>query len=271
MQNSHYETHNIAKELLPFIFHHDEYVMQDAEFINWHENIEIIQHIKGEGYAFIDSVKYEMKNSNILVINSNALHAFGTDHSVAYDCLIIDKRFFDENGIDINKMKFSTEISSPSLSSLYLDAARLIDSFRESPDELDVPRIRAALLAFALELCENHRTDEETDRHYSTDRIKDIITYINNNVTSPLTLDEISKQAKMSKYYLCREFKAMTGTTLFEYINIARCREAKHRLKNGASVSEAAGAVGFESLSYFTKKFKHVTGKLPSEYKKEAD
>ncbi len=270
MQNSLYETHNIAESKLPLIFHHNTVSNRRALFSNWHENIELIRHISGNGFALIDSNRVDMENGNITVINSNLIHAFGSDTSVSYDCLIIDKHFFLENGIDIDKISFSPTISTESTVQLFKELAHLVDSFRESPKQLDIARIRAALLSLIIELCEKHGS-EALHSQYSAEKIKEIISYINNNVSSPLTLDEISKQAKMSKYHLCREFKSLTGSTVFEFINTVRCRTAKQKIRSGTSVSEAAFAVGFESLSYFTKKFKEITGKLPSEYKKEAE
>ncbi len=271
MKKALYETHNIAKELLPFIFHHDRYTKIDSHFSNWHENVEIIHHISGEGYVIIDSERFLLKNNNIIIINSNAMHAFGTDSTVEYDCLIIDKRFFEDIGLDSSQMSFATSIFSDTLAELYSKTALHIDRFRSEPSELDIAKIRAALLALILELCENHREPAE-NRHTepSADKIKEVVTYIYQNIDAPLTLDEISKKASMSKYYLCREFKSMTGNTLFEFINTVRCREAKRKILEGSSVSEAALSVGFESLSYFTKKFREIYGKPPSKYKKEA-
>ncbi len=268
MKISLYETHNIAKTHLPFIFHHDKYTRLNAEFYNWHENIEIIKHISGEGYVLIDSEKYKLSDNNITIINSNSIHAFGTESTVEYDCLIIDNRFFSENGIDSGKISFATNPNTERLSPIYTELGFAIDKFRASPGELDIAKIRAFLLALVIELCEHHRESEERHTNYSTEKIKEVISYIYNNFQTPLSLDEISRQAKMSKYYLCREFKSMTSNTIFEFINVVRCREAKRKIRQGLTVSEAAFSVGFDSLSYFTKKFKEINGKLPSEYKK---
>ena len=59
----------------------------------------------------------------------------------------------------------------------------------------------------------------------------------------------------VDKYTLCRLFKKVTGQTVFEYLNRTRCLMAAEQIAEGATVTEAALASGYESLSYFAKSF----------------
>lgn len=270
MLNSQYEIHNIAKTHRPFIFHCDAVKSSARSHVsNWHENVEIIYHRSGSGYVLIDASRFEIKDSNITVINSNSIHSFNSDSEVHYDCLIIDNSFFTDNGIDIKNIRFSPSIYSDKVKRLFANVSELINKSENEPDLLDTARIRSALLALVIELCEHHVETGVYHIQYSTERVKEIISYINSNLESRLTLEDISRHVKMSKYHLCREFKVLTGKTVFEFINTVRCTEAKRKIREGVSVSEAAFTVGFESLSYFTKKFKETIGKLPSEYKRK--
>ena len=90
--------------------------------------------------------------------------------------------------------------------------------------------------------------------------------YIRKHLAERITLDEIAQHVGVNKHYLSREFKQIIGKTIFDTILLLRCTEAKRRLQEGMTVSEAAHACGFENLSYFTRAFKKYNQSLPSSY-----
>ena len=96
------------------------------------------------------------------------------------------------------------------------------------------------------------------------ERIKELIRYIRENLDKDLNLDIIAGQIGISKFYLSREFKKQTGQTLVSHINETRCKEAKRLIESGMSISAAALSCGFENLSYFSRIYKRMIGKLPS-------
>jgi AraC-like DNA-binding protein len=77
----------------------------------------------------------------------------------------------------------------------------------------------------------------------------------------------ISKKIGLSRPQLYRKLMALTGLSINHFIRSIRLKRAAQLLqKKSVTVSEAAYITGFESLSYFTKKFKEEFGMLPSEY-----
>ena len=70
----------------------------------------------------------------------------------------------------------------------------------------------------------------------------------------------------MSRMHLNRKVKAMTGMTPNELIRIVRLKRAAELLLTGASVSEVADRVGFDTPAYFSKVFKEQYHLTPSEY-----
>lgn len=88
------------------------------------------------------------------------------------------------------------------------------------------------------------------------------------NYANDLNVDSISNHFGFSKYYFCHIFKEITGITIVKMLNYIRCEEAKRMLKSdNFNISEVALACGFNNLSYFTKTYKNIMGKLPSETK----
>jgi signal transduction histidine kinase/DNA-binding response OmpR family regulator len=71
----------------------------------------------------------------------------------------------------------------------------------------------------------------------------------------------------MSKTQLHRKMKALTDQAPGEFLRNYRLKRAAQLLEQqGGTVTEIAFAVGFGSLSYFTRSFKEFFGKSPSEY-----
>lgn len=97
------------------------------------------------------------------------------------------------------------------------------------------------------------------------------IQYINENISSELTLDCICSAIGISKYYFCRQFKLQLGLTVMQYILSTRIVLAKDDLKNtGNSISKISEKYGFSSVSYFCQAFKTETGCTPLQYRKNA-
>src|SRR5580693_962246 len=59
------------------------------------------------------------------------------------------------------------------------------------------------------------------------------------------------------------------GKTPHQYLTAVRVEKAKELLEQGASVTEACFAVGFDSLGSFTGLFKRRAGLNPSEYQRQ--
>lgn len=93
------------------------------------------------------------------------------------------------------------------------------------------------------------------------------IDYIQENLESKLTLDDISRIACLSPTYFSHVFKKYNGITLWDYINIKRVEKAIEMLKSEKTTKlEIAESCGFSSSSNFYKIFTAVTGKKPNDY-----
>ena len=95
------------------------------------------------------------------------------------------------------------------------------------------------------------------------------ISYIQQNTTRPLSIDEICRAIHTSKYHFCRTFKSRTGMTVMSYILKTRIRIACTLLEQGAySIEMISESCGFSSPSAFSRTFKQETGQSPSQYRK---
>jgi len=88
--------------------------------------------------------------------------------------------------------------------------------------------------------------------------------YIQEKFAEDFDEKELAKSYGMSYSHFSRSFKMVTGMTFKNYLNRTRIRKAEQMLVlNSCSVSEAAITCGYNSISYFIKVYRTVTGKTP--------
>jgi AraC-like DNA-binding protein len=92
--------------------------------------------------------------------------------------------------------------------------------------------------------------------------------YITEHLSEELSLEQVARAAATSQFYFCKVFKAATGLTFTDYVARARIEHTKQLLLNpNVRISEAAFAVGFQSLSQFNRVFRRVEGQSPTDYR----
>jgi AraC-like DNA-binding protein len=92
--------------------------------------------------------------------------------------------------------------------------------------------------------------------------------FIDDNFEESINLEQISKQAFLSRFHFHRIFTAVYQKTPHRYLTEKRVRRAKVLLaKEGISISEVCNSVGFESLGSFSSLFKKINGYAPQYYR----
>jgi len=97
-------------------------------------------------------------------------------------------------------------------------------------------------------------------------KLRQMTDFLAANPAENLPVEYWAKQLHMAERTLIRRFRAETGMTIVQWRQHARVMAAIKLLTAGESVTQAALAVGYESLSAFIAVFKQVTGELPSQF-----
>ncbi len=84
----------------------------------------------------------------------------------------------------------------------------------------------------------------------------------------PWSIDDMAAVAHMSRANFHRRFTLLSGMTPAALLLHVRMRLACDRLRQGESVEQAADAVGYQSVSAFTRAFSRVTGLSPAAWKR---
>jgi AraC-like DNA-binding protein len=95
------------------------------------------------------------------------------------------------------------------------------------------------------------------------------MTYINEHLDSPLSLEEIASVAGFTRNYFSTLFTELNGLTTWDYITIRRIeRSCELLLKTDLSVIDVAENCGYENLSNFNRMFLRIVGVSPSAYRR---
>lgn len=92
------------------------------------------------------------------------------------------------------------------------------------------------------------------------------LAYIHSNLTQTCSVATLAKIAGFSESYFSKLFRQMTGKSVITYQNLMRLSHARSLLQlNECNVSEAAAAVGFRDIYYFSRMYKKLLGETPTE------
>ena len=100
------------------------------------------------------------------------------------------------------------------------------------------------------------------------ERMHKIYQYVEMHFHEPIKIKEIAGHVNLTDAAFCRYFKKSTKLTYTVFVNQYRVNFAKKLLLQDKNVTETCYDAGFESLSYFNKTFKKITGENPSAFKK---
>lgn len=80
---------------------------------------------------------------------------------------------------------------------------------------------------------------------------------------------DVVEQLKIDRSYLYRLFKDETGVSVIEYITRRRVARAEVMLANSRlSIKDVAYSSGFSDQMYFSRTFKRLNGRTPTEFRK---
>ena len=97
-------------------------------------------------------------------------------------------------------------------------------------------------------------------------RLQPALTLVERNFHQRLRVIDAAEKCGVPPFRFGREFKEAYGMDFRDYVLRYRIREACRLLRNPkASITEVGYSVGFSEPSYFTKMFKKLVGRCPSD------
>ena len=98
-----------------------------------------------------------------------------------------------------------------------------------------------------------------------------MILAVDSDLTADLSLSAHAEALGVNASYLSALFRRETGQTLSDYVARARAEQAVFLLNTTRmQVQSIAQHCGIQDVNYFTRLFKRVMGKTPTEYRQQA-
>lgn len=107
---------------------------------------------------------------------------------------------------------------------------------------------------------------KNSQRHYQ--HIRTACAYIERHLEDDLKISQLCELLYVSKSFLCRSFKELTGLTFADYLKQQRIRRARMLLlSTDLSIEDVAAKCGFHSPAYFSTVFKKEMNIAPSAFR----
>ena len=93
------------------------------------------------------------------------------------------------------------------------------------------------------------------------------LNYINAHLSEPLTVEILAGQVNLSSSAFSRRFRELTGRSPYQFVKETRLERARELLlERRLRVTDISVAVGYASMSHFTKEFRARFGTTPRDY-----
>lgn len=257
-------------------------------YLHWHEEMEINYLKSGEGLFFIDSKSYKINQGDFILVPSGSIHsAKMTDGECCeFKTIVFSLEFLMSFKPDTIQIKYINPIknrdfsfpiiiseNNESYSRFNKCIFEIIECLnkREYGYEMLIKSLFYQLFFLLLMDKQSNLSAVEraTNKIKNIEKIKQIVTYVQEYFDSPLTIQEVAQIIGINNQYFCHFFKKQTGQTFFQYLNGYRIQKAIYMLLNtNYSITEIAFKTGFEDLSYFIRTFKKLVLVSPSKYRK---
>ena len=99
--------------------------------------------------------------------------------------------------------------------------------------------------------------------------LEQVMDYLSARLDRQLTLEEICQDNLVGRSQLQKLFHTHTGGGVMEYFIGLKMQAARRMIREGAlNFTQIAARLGFQSVHYFSRRFRQVTGMSPSEYER---
>lgn len=118
-------------------------------------------------------------------------------------------------------------------------------------------------MAHALAAVSGQRRRRRTPDGIALERARH---FIHDTLESTMTLDDLAKASGLDRWQLCRDFRALYGTSPYRYLTMRRLDLARRLMRSGHGIAPSALTAGFFDQSHFTRHFIAAYGIAPARW-----
>jgi len=229
---------------------------------HFHKNYEIIYVLYGKVMCTINGKTKILTDGDFAFCLSNEIHSIKSQSASKVWIGVFSEDFIHEFG-KFQKGKTGEDFSFRCPESLmsYLNENFL----KEKLDNVFV--IKACLYAVCDEYLKQNKLVEAKDKQSIL--MNDIVDYVENNYKKQISLNQLADSLGYEYCYFSKLFNKLFSMSFNSYINTYRFNAASEMLINtDMPVTEIAYESGFQSIRSFNNTFKNLSGRSPSDFRK---
>jgi AraC-like DNA-binding protein len=251
---------------------------------HFHDSYEIYFLLEGERYYFIDKEIYHVPPGSLVLVNREQIHKTSMAENAYHSRILLqlDPKIFNPYLVNLG-LPDPDELFSSRYGVIRLEDKdkirvealyqEVLKELQNKKDRYDI-QVKLIVAELIVLICRYSRGDnilkdleeKQTGKH---NKVREVAEYLWDCCETDESLVQIASRFYISKSYLSRIFKEITGFTINEYINIARIKKAKHLLHHSEyTITEISFKIGYESITYFERVFKKFVGISPNQYRK---
>ncbi len=241
----------------------------------WHREPELVYVMSGKAECVINGEEQTLDKGEFVLLNSEDVHLARPleDSSCSLLFVIFSLEYIKQFKNAVDGLLFDIDSVSGIKERIGGLLGKIADSYGNNSAYVSMLQIAYVnqIYYLLLEHCVCYRRLPNSSgipkRDFSY--AKTAISYINENYSREITLDEISSIVNLSPSYFSKYFKKVTQTSFSEYLANLRLEKAiRDMLDNNTSVSAAALKNGFANVKSFITQCKKVYNCTPAQYKK---
>lgn len=263
--------------------------------LHWHDEMELIYFEKGTFTAWLNTKEFQVEAPAIMFVHPGELHSLflpsdSIESAIVFNLNILSFEHYDAIQAKLIrplmrgrlKMPLFIKPTDPVFSHVkdcYKSMTQKIIEMNKCNPENEIEKnaaylqIKALLFDMLAVLYKNncllHMKDTNIENEHQIENLKKVLSYINENYSTPIRLEELASLLNLNAQYFCRYFKENIGKTVTEYINEIRIEKAAEALaETDEKIITIAQDTGFDNVGYFIRRFKREKGVTPSEYRK---
>lgn len=241
----------------------------------WHREPELVYVMSGQAECVINGEEQTLDEGEFVLLNSEDVHLARPlgDSCCSLLFVIFSLEYIKQFKNSVDGMLFNIDAVGGIRQSVGGLLGKIAESYGNSSAYVSMLQIAYVnqIYYLLLEHCVCYRRLPNSSgipkRDFSY--AKTAISYINENYSREITLDEISSIVNLSPSYFSKYFKKVTQVSFSEYLANLRLEKAiRDMLDNNTSVSAAALKNGFANVKSFITQCKKVYNCTPAQYKK---
>lgn len=246
-----------------------------------HEGYEIFLFLHGNVNCYVEQQCFHMECGDLLVIRPGQYHRPAMLDRSNYERVTLNFQDTLLQKLSTEKTDLSAIFHDPSKDkvcfihlseeqlqhalSLIAKTEHLLSAGEFGTDLL----VQSCLTQLFVLINQAFRTAGKQTSNIMPKLIRDLLRYIDSNLSEPITLDSLEQEFYLNGTYISRQFKKHTGLTLRNYILERRISYARTLLTSDLSITEVCQQAGFSDYANFIRSFTKKVGISPGKYAKQ--